>query len=132
MVMHLYAIPISISDRSKNILDIYGFFIFIFSLFLFTYSRSINLYFDITIMLNIITITYITPKYTTVFTIASIDIEKTYLVISTSNNFAVNTDKTCDKISPSIKPIPRDIKPINKVSKNNIIDIDLFLIPRVI
>ena len=95
-------------------------------------SKSDNLYFDIILVLNIIKTPNIKAKYNTVFKIALLDIINLNSVIPTSNNLAVNNDKPCDTTNPNNKPAISDKTPTIKVSLNNIFDIFLLLIPRVI
>ena len=103
----------------------------IFSFFLSACNKSINLYFETIITLNIITNKYIIPKYNIVLSIALIEIEKLYLVICTAKSLAVNIERTCANNIPSKSPAAKDIIPIYKVSKSNIRDIFLFPIPKI-
>ena len=90
------------------------------------------MYFDIEIVLNIITKRYIIPKYTIVFIIADCENINLYSVISASNIFATTTDISWEAKIPIINPIPNEIIPIINVSIKSIFEIFPFPIPSVI
>ena len=108
-----------------------GFLSFIFSDFLFACIKSINLHLPTFIVLNIITTKYIIPKYIKVLTHAPVENINLNFVKSASNIFATTILINCDNKNPTTKPTINEAIPIINVSKNNINDIFLLLIPSV-
>ena len=104
---------------------------FIFSDFLFACIKSINLHLPTFIVLNIITTKYIIPKYIKVLTHAPVENINLNFVKSASNIFATTILINCDNKTPTTKPTINEAIPIINVSKNNINDIFLLLIPSV-
>lgn len=82
-------------------IQITGFLIFICSFFLIAVNKFINLYRDIVKVLNNITNTYITAKYTQVFIQASFENTNSKLLKSAWNNFPTNIDINCDANIPN-------------------------------
>ena len=111
--------------------QITGFFNFIFSDFLLAYSKSINLHLPMLIVLKIMTIMYMILKYPSVLIQALFENTNVNLVKSASNIFATKRLMSCDNSTPRPSPTPKDTNPIRSVSINRIIEIFRLLIPSV-
>lgn len=95
-----YAYPSITVATINTAIQINEFFIFTFSFFLCEFSKFINLYLEIVIVLKNITATYITAKYTQVFMHASFENTNSNLLIFASNNLATAMDINCDANIP--------------------------------
>lgn len=99
-----YAYPSIAVATINTAIQINGFFIFTFSFFLCEFSKFINLYLEIVIVLKNITAMYITAKYTQVFIRLPPENTNSNLLISASNILATAIDINCEPNTPNYNP----------------------------